>query len=86
MASIMKQASTLDQDAIFDMLFEQVEGGKYDSYMDALAAYVEKNDLSEEEIREIVGPTLRQLILKEASLLNLVDSEIKISKTLDRFF
>lgn len=84
---IQRQAKALDQDAVFDMLYEEVEIKKTeDSYMEALAKFIEENDLGEAEIRSIVGPALRQLILKEASVLNLVEDEIKVTRDIGTFF
>ena len=85
--NIQKQAEALDQDAIFDMLYQQVEHDKaFETYMDALASYVEENDLDEGEIRSIVGPSLKSILLKEASDVNLVHRDIKVTRTIEDFF
>ena len=84
--SFMKQVETLDQDALFELFHEQVESGKKDSYMDAVSDYIEENDLSEKEIKAMIGSSLKQFILKEASALNLLHPDAKISRRIDSFF
>ena len=85
--NIQKQAQAIDQDSIFDMLYQQVEHEKkYDTYMEALSTYISENDLDEGEIRNIVGPSLKSILLKEASEMNLVHRDIKVTRTIEDFF
>ena len=85
--NLEKQAEYIDKDVLFDNLYQAVEIKKqYETYIEALSEYIKENDLSEQEIANIVSDSLKQILYKEASDKSLLTKDVKINKTLDDFF
>lgn len=85
--TVLNQVDIIDKDMLFNKLYQEVKiKKKFDSYMDALSFFIQENDLSEEEIKNLVSPSLKQLILKEASDKSLLKKRYKVTNTVENFF
>lgn len=53
-------------------IVDQVKAGEYETHMEALAAYMERYDIDEKRIIELISPALKAIIYDEAISMNMV--------------
>lgn len=61
-----------DIEELHRCIVSSIESGDYDSYIDALADYVEKYDINLEQVSSLVSPALKNMIYEEALNKNLL--------------
>jgi hypothetical protein len=63
---IYKESATADGEGLMLHLGEQIRLGRHETYLEALAAYVEEKEIEPELVSKILTPTLREIIRAEA--------------------
>lgn len=71
-----------DMENLHKIIMEQIQNKEYDTYMEALADYMERNFIEPELIHKLVSPALRAQILKEAIDRNMVELPTELSDDL----
>lgn len=69
LTEIQKNAELLDSEALHLYLLSKVESGEFASCYEALAAYVEENDIDLDDknvVKKYISPSLQGIIYKEA--------------------
>ena len=85
-SEIKKISSQIDRDDFFLKMKAKVDSGDYESFIAAISAFLEEEDLSEKEIKELISPTLMGILEKEAVKLNLLlDSKFSTSRDIEDF-
>lgn len=82
---IQKNKEMLDSEELHMFLIQQVESGEYETCLEALAEYVEKNDIDDELIKKMISPYLKGILYKEAIDRSLIRQRSK-SLDIDTFF
>ena len=78
LSEIQKNADTVDAEELHLYLLEQVKSGKYDTFFEALVAYMEEYDLDLDDaaqIRKYITPTLKGILYREAQQRSLLKDE-----------
>lgn len=85
LSDIQKNAEILDSEALHLFLIEKVKSGEYETFLEALANYVETNDLdldSPSMVKKYISPTLHGILYREAMQKSmLTEQAIKVSIT-----
>lgn len=85
LSEIQKNSEMVDRDELHNIIYQKVNSGEYDTYLEALSAYIEENDVDEKSIKHMVSPTLVGILYQEAMEKNmLVDSSSH--KSIEEFF
>jgi hypothetical protein len=71
-SAIRREAKGSAADELMALMSSKVSSGEYQTYMEALAAYAEENDIQEAQLKKIVGPALSDIIFKEACGLKMI--------------
>ena len=69
LSEIQKNADMVDAEELHLYLIEQVKSGKFDTFFEALADYVQTYDLDLDnavQIRRYITPTLKGILYREA--------------------
>lgn len=69
LTDIQKNAEILDSEALHLYLLSKVESGEFDSFMEALSAYVEETDIDLDNpsiMKKYISPALYGILYKEA--------------------
>jgi hypothetical protein len=82
---VMKDAKTDDPEFLLTLLTEKVNRGDYETYLEALTEYVEKNDIEDEQLLKIINQTLRDILHAEAQERKMFKKE-HIGTNLKTFF
>ena len=86
-AEIKKISSQIDKDDFFLKMKAKVDSGEYESFIAAISDFLEEENLSDKEIKELISPTLMGILEKEAVRQNLlVDSKFLTSRDIEDFF
>lgn len=88
LSEIQKHAEVLDSEALHMMILNQVRDGKYETCMEALAAYVEENDIelnTPSAVKKLISPSLHGILYKEAVEKSMLTDK-KFAMSLDDFF
>lgn len=86
-SEIKKFSSQIDKDDFFLKMKAKVDSKEHDSFISAVSSFLEEENLSEKEIRDLISPTLMSILEKEAVKQNLlVDSEFSTSRNIEDFF
>lgn len=72
MSQIQINASAFDAEQLHSFIITSVKNGEYDTCLEALSDYSEKNDLDISKINKYISPALRCILLKEAKERNLL--------------
>lgn len=63
-----------DIEELHKQIVNEVKAGKYETHMEALAAYMETNDIDMNQMSTLISPALKDIVYNEAIVLNLVSS------------
>jgi methanogenic corrinoid protein MtbC1 len=63
---IYKKSTLVDGESLMIYLAKQIKEGKHETYLEALAEYVEEKEIDLNIINKILTPTLREIIRFEA--------------------
>lgn len=67
-----RQNLEADVEELHREIVNQVKAGEYETHMEALAAYMERYDIDEKRIIELISPALKAIIYDEAISMNMV--------------
>ena len=62
LSSIVNNTDSIDSDELHLRIIDDIKSGKYESCLEALASYAQKND-NYEEFARLISPYLRAIIL-----------------------
>ncbi len=86
-SEIKKISSQIDKDDFFLKMKAKVDSGEHDCFISAVSSFLEDENLSEKEIKDLISPTLMGILEKEAVKQNLlVDSKLSTSRDIEDFF
>lgn len=70
--SVDAQNVEADIEELHHYIIEQVQSGKFDSHLEALASYMEEHDIDMSQMSKMISPVLKQIIFDEAIVKNMV--------------
>lgn len=61
-----------DMEELHRYIVEQVQSGAYETHLEAIAAYMEQNDIDMQQIAQLISPAMKGIIYNEAVNKNMV--------------
>lgn len=71
-----EEANTLDAEELHLRIIKSVENGEYDTCIEALADFIDKNDIDEYDILNYISSSLKDIIHVEACKIGYMKNDI----------